>query len=211
MVSFRSMSMKKKSCCNLVLAVSLSLLIVAANVTSVFASQVTDHLRTTIDKVIDIVSNSKYKNDKKARRKLIREIINPLFSYEQMSMRSLAKNWKKRTDEEKKDFIELFGRLLENSYASKIESFSDEIINYVDEKIKGKYALVKTEIVRKDGVIDVDYKLINHNGNWKVYDFVIEGVSMIKNYRSQFSRIIKKESYEALRKRLNDKVIDLES
>lgn len=203
--------MKRKNHYNLVLAISLSLLIALANVTSAFASPVTDNLRATIDKVINIVNSSKYKNDKKTRRKLIREIINPLFSYEQMSMRSLAKNWKSRTDEEKKDFIELFGRLLENSYASKIEAYSDEKINYVGEKIKGKYALVKTEIVRKDGVIGVDYKFINHNGNWKVYDFVIEGVSMIKNYRSQFSRIIKKESFEALRKRLNDKVVDLES
>ena len=105
----------------------------------------------------------------------------------------------------------MFKSLLENSYASKIENYQDETINYVDEKVKGKYALVKTEIVRKNGTIDVDYKLINENGRWTVYDFVIEEVSLIRNYRSQFSKIIKTESYGALVTKLTKKIKDLES
>ena len=106
--------------------------------------------------------------------------------------------------------MELFGKLLENSYASKIESYNDEGIDYVDETIKGKYALVKTKIKRVDGTIDVDYKLIQENGSWRVFDFVIEGVSMIKNYRSQFNRIIKKESFEALKKKMTAKIEGIE-
>ena len=125
-------------------------------------------------------------------------------------MRSLARNWNKRTAKEQKEFVELFGKLLENSYASKIESYNDEGIDYVDETIKGKYALVKTKIKRVDGTIDVDYKLIQENGSWRVFDFVIEGVSMIKNYRSQFNRIIKKESFEALKKKMIAKIEGIE-
>jgi phospholipid transport system substrate-binding protein len=105
----------------------------------------------------------------------------------------------------------LFKRLLENSYANKLEAYSDEKINYVGEVIKGKYALVKTEVVRADSTIGVDYKLIQENGGWKVYDFVIEGVSMIRNYRSQFTKIIRKDSYEGLIKRLTTKINDLEN
>ena len=71
--------------------------------------------------------------------------------------------------------------------------------------------MVKTEIVRKNGAIDVDYKLINENGRWTVYDFVIEEVSLIRNYRSQFSKIIKTESYGALVTKLTNKIKDLES
>ena len=81
----------------------------------------------------------------------------------------------------------------------------------MDEKVKGKYALVKTQIVRKDATIDVDYKLINEGGEWTVYDFVIEEVSLIRNYRSQFSKIIKTESYGALVARLTKKIKALET
>ena len=77
--------------------------------------------------------------------------------------------------------------------------------------VKGKYALVKTEVVRADSTIGVDYKLIQENGGWKVYDFVIEGVSMIRNYRSQFTKIIRKDSYEGLVKRLTAKINALEN
>ena len=126
-------------------------------------------------------------------------------------MRSLAKNYKERSDEERKEFTALFKKLLENSYASKIENYQDETIKYVKEQVKGKYALVNTEIIRKDGTINVDYKLINEDGKWTVYDFVIEEVSLIRNYRSQFSKIIKTESYDALVSKLSKKIKDLES
>ena len=81
----------------------------------------------------------------------------------------------------------------------------------MDEKTKGNYAMVRTQIVRKDGVIDVDYKMLKDNGQWLVYDFVIEGVSLIRNYRSQFSKIISTESYEALVSKLSKKIDELEA
>jgi phospholipid transport system substrate-binding protein len=128
-----------------------------------------------------------------------------------MVMRSLAKNFKDRSDQERVEFTNLFKQLLENSYASKIENYQDETINYVGEQVKGKFAMVKTQIVRKDGVVDVDYKLLKESGQWLVYDFVIEGVSLIRNYRSQFSKIISTESYAALVSKLTKKINDLES
>ena len=128
-----------------------------------------------------------------------------------MVMRSLAKNYRERSDKEREEFTALFKKLLENSYASKIENYQDETIKYVKEQVKGKYALVNTEIIRKDGTINVDYKLINEDGKWTVYDFVIEEVSLIRNYRSQFSKIIKTESYGALVSKLSKKIKELES
>ena len=178
----------------------------------VFAnSPITSELKQTIDKVIQIVSDPDLKKTPKLRREKLRKTIGFRFNYNQMVRRSLARNYKNRTNKEREEFTGLFKKLLENSYASKIENYQDETINYVDEKIKGKYALVKTEIVRKDGTIDVDYKLINENGRWTVYDFVIEEVSLIRNYRSQFSKIIKTESYGALVAKLTKKIKDLES
>ena len=173
-------------------------------------SQITGQLKGTIDKVIKIVKDDNLKSDKKSRRAALRKAIDERFNYRQMVMRSLAKNWDPRSDQEKQQFTLLFKALLENSYANKLESYQDEKIDYLGETIKGKYALVKTEVVRPSSTIAVDYKLIQENGTWQVYDFVIEGVSMIRNYRSQFTKIIRKDSYEVLVQKLTDKINELE-
>ena len=173
-------------------------------------SEITGKLKSTIEKVIAIVKDENLRNDKQGRRAALRKTIDERFDYRQMVMRSLAKNWDLRSDQERQEFIELFKSLLENSYANKLETYSDEKINYTNEMIKGKYALVKTEVVRPSSTIAVDYKLIQENGDWRVYDFVIEGVSMIRNYRSQFTKIIRKDSYEILVQKLTDKINEIE-
>ena len=191
--------------------VVVGLMIHLSMVSECFAgSEVTSQLKGTIEKVIKIIQDEALSNDKQARREALRETINGRFNYRQMVMRSLAKNWDTRSDQERQEFIALFKSLLENSYASKLEAYQDEKINYVDEMVKGKYALVKTEVVRKSSTIGVDYKLIQENGNWEVYDFVIEGVSMIRNYRSQFTKIIRRDSYEVLVQKLTDKINEIE-
>ena len=191
--------------------VVVGLMIHLSMVSECFAgSEVTSQLKGTIEKVIKIVQDEALKNDKQARREALRETINGRFNYRQMVMRSLAKNWDVRSDQERQEFIALFKSLLENSYANKLEAYKDEEINYLDEMIKGKYALVKTEVVRKSSTIGVDYKLIQEKGSWQVYDFVIEGVSMIRNYRSQFTKIIRRDSYEVLVQKLTDKINEIE-
>ena len=177
----------------------------------VFAeSHITTDLKGTIDQVLEIVADKNLQKNPTLRREKLRQVIGLRFNYKQMVMRSLAKNYMDRSDKERKEFTRLFKKLLENSYASKIENYRNETINYMGEQVKGKYALVKTQIVRKDGVIDVDYKMFKENGQWLVYDFVIEGVSLIRNYRSQFSKIISTESYATLVSKLSKKVEDLE-
>jgi len=191
--------------------VVVGLMIHLSMVSECFAdSEVTSQLKDTIEKVIKIVQDEALDKDKQARRVALRKTIAERFNYRQMVMRSLAKNWDARSDQERQEFIALFKSLLENSYANKLEAYKDEEINYLDEMIKGKYALVKTEVVRKSSTIGVDYKLIQEKGSWQVYDFVIEGVSMIRNYRSQFTKIIRRDSYEVLVQKLTDKINELE-
>ena len=178
----------------------------------VFAeSKITADLRRTIDQVMEIVADPNLKSNPVLKREKLRQVIGLRFNFKQMVMRSLAKNYKDLSDEERKEFTLLFKKLLENSYASKIENYKNEKVKYIDEKIKGKYAMVRTQIVRKDGVVDVDYKMLNDGGQWLVYDFVIEGVSLIRNYKSQFSKIISTESYAALLSKLSKKVNELEA
>ncbi|MBT3516627.1 MAG: ABC transporter substrate-binding protein, partial [Nitrospina sp.] len=187
--------------------VVISLMINLTVVSVCFAgSEITNQLKNTINKVISTLNDEALKNDLPARRAILRNTINDQFNYRQMVMRSLAKNWDVRSAEEQQLFIALFKSLLENSYANKLESFSNEKINYLDEVVKGEYALVKTEVVRKATTVGVDYKLVRENGVWQVYDFVIEGVSMVRNYRAQFTKIIHKHSYEVLVQKLTDKI-----
>ena len=201
--------MERKQFCIYLTVIGLMASLAMGSV-SFAGSEITGKLKSTIDKVIAIVKDENLKKDKQSRRVALRKAIDERFNYRQMVMRSLAKNWDPRSDQERQQFISLFKSLLENSYASKLESYSDEKINYLSEVIKGKYALVKTEVVRPSSTIAVDYKLIQENGDWQVYDFVIEGVSMIRNYRSQFTKIIRKDSYEVLVQKLTDKINELE-
>ena len=197
--------MKRKRFC--IHMVVISLMINLTVVSVCFAgSEITNKLKNTINKVISTLNDEALKNDLPARRAILRKTINAQFNYRQMVMRSLAKNWDVRSAEEQQLFIALFKSLLENSYANKLESFSNEKINYLDEVVKGEYALVKTEVVRKATTVGVDYKLVRENGVWQVYDFVIEGVSMVRNYRAQFTKIIHKHSYEVLVQKLTDKI-----
>ena len=176
------------------------------------ASGITEGLKATIDQVIGVVTNPQYKNDRPTRRAKMKDLIFPKFNFLEMGKRSLGnKHWKDISPEERKAFIELFGKLLENSYANKLESYSDEKINYVDEIVKGRYAMVKTEVVRKNSTINVDYKLIESPHEWQVYDIVVEGVSLIKNYRSQFGKVIHNDSFNTLMEKLNTKVKKLET
>jgi len=178
----------------------------------VFASEITDKVKLTIDEVISIVTNENLKNKADLRRDKLRQVMGKGFNYRQMAMRSLAREWMKRTPKEQAEFVKLYKRFLEFSFTSKIETFSGETISYTGEKvIKNKYALVNTKVNRKDGVVKIDYKLINENGSWLVYDFVVKGVSMIRNSRSQFEKIIREGSYASLVKNLSEKIKEIES
>lgn len=192
-----------------VIGISLFLILGAGK--TVQASGITEGLKATIDQVIGVVTDPQLKNDRPTRRAKMKDLIFPKFNFLEMGKRSLGnKHWKEISPEERKAFIDLFGKLLENSYANKLENYSDEKINYVDEIVKGRYAMVKTEVVRKNGTVNVDYKLIESPNEWRVYDIVVEGVSLIKNYRSQFGKIIHNDSFNTLMEKLNTKVKKLE-
>lgn len=168
-----------------------------------------EQIKITVDKVLNILKDPKYKgkDNTQKRRTALRNEISKVFDFEEMSKRSLGIYWRERTPQEKKEFVELYKDLLERSYSGKIESYSDEKILYQDEKIENyKYAEVKTKIITTDKKeIPIDYKLYFNGKEWKVYDVVIEGVSLVSNYRSQFNKIIRNQSYQELVKRMKTK------
>ncbi|MDI6729269.1 MAG: ABC transporter substrate-binding protein [Thermodesulfovibrionales bacterium] len=173
-----------------------------------YADTPTQQVKQTVDKVLDILRNKELKKPEKTkeRRALLRKTISERFDFEEMAKRSLALHWRKRTPEERKEFVPLYTDLLERSYIKKIESYTDEKILYIDEKINGEYSEVNTKIVTKRNVeIPIEYRLLRKNGKWEVYDVIIEGVSLVNNYRTQFNKIIRTNSYEELVKRMKNK------
>ena len=179
--------------------------------TPVFAATI-DDVKKTVDEVVRIVSDKEMKKNTPKRRLALKKAISVIFDYDEMAKRSLGKHWNPRTPDEKKEFTELFATLLENSYASKIESYNNEKIVYIKNTVDGDYSEVKSKVVTaKRDEFTLDYRLIKQDGKWMVYDVVIEGVSLVSNYRSQFNRIITANGYPALVKKLQNKSNELKA
>ena len=173
------------------------------------AGKPTEQIKETTDKIISVVSDPSLKGPEKdeERKKLIRQFANERFDWEEMSRRSLAQHWAERTDEEKKEFVDLFGKLVERTYLEKVEGYSGEQVVYENERVKGEYGLVKVKIVTQKQVeIPVLYRIKNKEENWLVYDISIEGVSLINNYRTQFRSNISRSSYNDLVEKLKAKI-----
>jgi phospholipid transport system substrate-binding protein len=173
------------------------------------AGEPTENIKQTTEKIISILTDPAFQGEDRAveRRKLIRRAVDDLFDWHEMSRRSLARHWKKRTTEEKKEFIPLFADLLERTYMNRIENYSGESVTYNGERVKGKYSLVSvTVFTSKDVAIPAQYRLRKKDDKWLVYDVSIEGVSLVNNYRTQFNSIIQSSSYDELVEKLKKKV-----
>lgn len=176
------------------------------------APSVTDDVKKVVDEVIRIVSSKELKKpqNEKKRRAALRKTIGSIFDYRQMSKLALGAHWKKRSPAEQKEFVPLFETLLENSYANKIESYNNEKVIYIRESVEKDYAEVKSKVVTTKGQeFSLDYRLTKEGSKWMVYDVVIEGVSLVANYRSQFNRVIQGQGYEELLKKLQTKSAEI--
>lgn len=172
----------------------------------------TEEVKKVVDEVVRIVSDKDFKKNDQKRRQALKKTISTVFDYSEMAKRSLGKHWNLRTAAEKKQFSDLFASLLENSYASKIESYNNEKIIYLKENLDGDHAEVKSKVLTaKRDEFTLDYRLINQNGTWLVYDIVIEGVSLVSNYRTQFNKIINSDGYPELVKKLKNKTEELKA
>lgn len=187
-------------------------LFLSTNAVAGVSNGVTDEVKKTVDEVVKIVSDKEMKKNDQKRRQALKKSISKIFDYSEMAKRSLGKHWNARSAAEKKQFAELFASLLENSYASKIESYNNEKIVYLRETVDGDHSEVKSKVVTaKRDEFTLDYRMINQNGKWMVYDVVIEGVSLVSNYRTQFNKIITSNGYPELVKKLQTKTDELKA
>ena len=177
-------------------------------VSGAWAGPPTEIVRQVIEKSLDMIKNPAYQGE--ARRQKVKSIVDPHFDYQEMAKRSLGPAWGSLSAGQRQEFVALFAQLLEASYSDKIEKYAQRVrIDYTGEILSGDNAEVRTVVVKANDRIPLNYRLLNEGGTWKVYDVVIEGVSLVSNYRSQFSRIIHESSYAELVKRLKTKVSEL--
>ncbi len=161
----------------------------------------TEDVKGTIDRVLMIAMDPNLKADakRKERRAEIRKTVRERFNFAEMARRGLATHWRDLSPADQQHFVNLFTGLLEKSYLDKVEYFSGEKILYLGEQIDVDTATVNSKVVTKKNLeIPIDYKLFRRNGRWEVYDFIIEGVSLMQNYRVRFNKIIRTKSYPEL-------------
>lgn len=186
-------------------ALALAVSLVAADAV---AGLPTDQIKATVDKALVVLRDPGFKPPAKQqeRRDQVKQILFTRFDFAEMAKRSLGANWRRRTPQEQEEFVRLFTDLLERAYADIIESYANEKIIYIHEKIDGTYADVNSKIVTAKGEeYTINYKAQLAGNEWKVYDVVAANVSLVNNYRSQFTRVIANSSYEELIRRLTDK------
>ena len=188
----------------LVLAVLLPF--VLAGPQRVWAGAPSDQLRAQSDKAVKILEEPELKKKPVERRTQVRQVANDIFDFPETAKRSLARHWAPRTQAERDEFVSLFSDLLERSYIGKIELYGGEKIQFIGESIEGEGAVVRTKLITKQGTeIPIDYRMLKRGDKWLVYDVVIEGVSLISNYRTQFNKIITTSSYQELIKKMKTK------
>ncbi len=168
-------------------------------------------VRETVSRILRILEDPALKNpaQQAQRRRMLEEIAADRFDYAEMSKRVLGANWRQLTEAQRKEFVEVYKSFLSDKYAGRIDDYTGrkQAVSYLSERIEGPYAEVRTELRSYKTTLPMDYRLLLKDGRWSAYDIIIEGVSLVSNYRSQFQKIIRESSYEELINKLRARSI----
>jgi phospholipid transport system substrate-binding protein len=190
-----------------------SILVVLAGValgpaTAALADAPTAELRRYTDRVLEVLRSPDLSPTE--RRAMVRDLAIHAFDVRETARRALGAHWQRRTPAERDEFVQVFRELLEVTYVSRIDEYGGERVDYTSEKIDGDSAVVRANIITRSGTaVPVESRLNQTGGQWRIYDILVENVSLVGNYRSQFDRVIRTRSYEELVKRLRERVAEL--
>ncbi len=169
------------------------------------AATPTEELRQYTDRVVHVLQDPAL--TPQARRVAVRDLAIEVFDVSETAKRALGPHWQQLTPAQREEFVRLFRDLLEQSYVSRIDEYGGERIRYVSERVDGDTASVRAMIVTRQGTeVPVESRLLQKGNRWLIYDVLVENVSLVANYRSQFDRIIRSASYEELVKRLKAQI-----
>jgi phospholipid transport system substrate-binding protein len=161
----------------------------------------TEQLREYTDRVLKILEEPGLQAAD--RRAAVRRVANEVFDVTETARRALGQHWQQRTPAERDQFVQAFADLLEQTYISRIDEYGGERIRYVGEQVDGDQAVVRARIItRQNTEVPVESRLLRRGERWLIYDVLIENVSLVANYRSQFDRIIRTASFDVLLRRL---------
>ena len=183
-------------------------LLLGLTVSAAAALTPTETVKTRVDDALLSLSRTANPTAEASERRRadVRRAADALFDFPDMSRRALGRHWTDRTPAEREEFVRLFTDLIARSYIGKIDRYAGESIAYVGERVDGEEASVRSQVVTAKGSqIPVEYRLHRANDTWSAYDVLIENVSLVGTYRSQFDRIIKAESFADLLRRLREK------
>lgn len=173
------------------------------------AGEVTDIVKANVDKTLSVLRDPALQGPEKKeeRNGKIWAIVERMFDFEEVSKRSLGMYWRDRTEAERDEFVRLFSAMIENSYLDRLYDHRDDRVLYVGEAERGGHVEVRTKVITVKGTeVPINYRLMQKDHAWRAYDIVIEGVSLMSTYRTQFNQKIQSSSYEALVEDLRQKV-----
>ena len=170
------------------------------------ANQPIDQLHESVNRIIDILRRDIPGEQWVTKKEEIVSIVKSRFAADELAQRVLALNWRSRTDQEKEQFISLFSQVLETTYINRLKSYSDEEVTFNKQIVSNDKAIVYSEIIKNNQEIPIVYRVKEVKGQWLIYDIIIEGVSLVQNYRQQFDQIINHEGYDGLVRRMEEKI-----
>ncbi|MEW6518752.1 MAG: ABC transporter substrate-binding protein [Thermodesulfobacteriota bacterium] len=165
-----------------------------------------EQLQDSVNRIVEILRRDIPGEQWVIKKEEIVSIVKSRFAADELAQRVLALNWRARTDQEKEQFISLFSQVLETTYINRLKSYSDEQVTFKKQIINGDKAIVYSEILKNNQEIPIVYRVKEDAGQWLIYDIIIEGVSLVQNYRQQFDGIINKEGYDGLVRRMEEKI-----
>ena len=167
----------------------------------------TEAMRTTIGQALGVLQDQELKKPERTEERVtrLRKIADSRFDYGEMAKRSLGGQWDKLGGRERQEFVDLFTELLTATYVERIHAYSGEEVTFLNERLEGNYAEVKSILVGRKTEILIDYRLMMKGDDWKAYDVVVDGISLVQNYRGQFAAILRSSSYEHLVQMLREK------
>ena len=174
-----------------------------------WAGPPTDQLRDGVDRVVKILRDPELSGDSKVneRSAAVNKVADQIFDFGETAKRSLGQHWAQRTPAEREEFIRLFTELVQRTYLSKVDQYNSEM-TFQDDTVDGNQAVVRTTLLLgKGGRMSLDYRMHHPRDRWQVYDLSIDGISLVASYRSQFNKVVRTDSYEALVARLKSRQV----
>lgn len=187
------------------IGIALSLLLATS---FLWAGEPTERIRASVDAGLQVVNDPRLQSPdkKKERNDRLREIVYSLFDFHEMAKRSLGSYWRKLNPQQQQEFVPAFRDFLEKIYADRVDLYNGQKAIFLKEVVDRDYAEVYSKIVNKKGAeIAVIYKIHRADGQWKVYDVVVENISLVNNYRAQFGRLMANSSFDELMRKMREK------